>query len=427
MQERLRSTRTDMRDMLGREKAVSVEEARQLLGTHLPAKKLLPRRIPIEQSYGRVLAEHVYSPEDLPAFSRSTVDGFAVNSSDTFGATEGMPGYLTVSREILMGERPDFALVRGRAAKIATGGMLPEGADAVVMLEHVQYADKDLIEVLKPAAPGGNVISAGEDVRKDELILTRGSALRPQDVAALAGAGITSVAVYEKPTVSIISTGDEIVPAGSPVEAGKVREMNAYTLSGLILSHGGVPLRKGIVRDVYEEIRDALGAALSESDMVLISGGSSVGTKDMTADIIGSFGQPGVLFHGVALKPGKPTIGAVVGGVPVFGLPGHPAAVAVCFEVFILDVLRGLTGREGKEPSARRIVSALLAKNISSDGGREEHVRVSLREEGGELWAVPVLGKSGLIRTLVKAEGTIVIPSHVRGIEAGEKVDVLLF
>jgi molybdopterin molybdotransferase len=235
------------------------------------------------------------------------------------------------------------------------------------------------------------------------------------------------VAVYEKPRVSIISTGDEIIPAGSPAEAGKVREMNAYTLSGLILAQGGIPLRKGIVRDVYEEIRDALGEALRESDMVLISGGSSVGTKDMTADIIGSFGPPGVLFHGVALKPGKPTIGAIVGGVPVFGLPGHPAAVAVCFEVFILDVLRVLTGREGTGSSARRTVSALLAKNVSSDGGREEHVRVSLKEEGGELWAIPVLGKSGLIRTLVKAEGTIVIPSHVRGIEKGEKVDVLLF
>ena len=416
-----------MRDMLGREKAVSVEDARQLLGTHLPAKELISLRIPIEQSFGRVLSEQISSPEDLPAFSRSTVDGFAVNSSDTFGATEGMPGYLTVSREILMGERPDFTLTRGRAAKIATGGMLPGGADAVVMLEHVQYADKDLIEVLRPAAPGENVISAGEDIRKDELILSRGTMLRPQDVAALAGAGITSVAVYEKPRVSIISTGDEIIPAGSPAEAGKVREMNAYTLSGLILAQGGIPLRKGIVRDVYEEIRDALGEALRESDMVLISGGSSVGTKDMTAEIIGSFGPPGVLFHGVALKPGKPTIGAIVGGVPVFGLPGHPAAVAVCFEVFILDVLRVLTGREGTGSSARRTVSALLAKNVSSDGGREEHVRVSLKEEGGELWAVPVLGKSGLIRTLVKAEGTIVIPSHVRGIEKGERVNVLLF
>jgi molybdopterin molybdotransferase len=416
-----------MRDMLGREKAVSVEDARQLLGTHLPAKELISLRIPIEQSFGRVLSEQISSPEDLPAFSRSTVDGFAVNSSDTFGATEGMPGYLTVSQEILMGERPDFTLTRGRAAKIATGGMLPGGADAVVMLEHVQYADKDLIEVLRPAAPGENVISAGEDIRKDELILSRGTMLRPQDVAALAGAGITSVAVYEKPRVSIISTGDEIIPAGSPAEAGKVREMNAYTLSGLILAQGGIPLRKGIVRDVYEEIRDALGEALRDSDMVLISGGSSVGTKDMTAEIIGSFGPPGVLFHGVALKPGKPTIGAIVGGVPVFGLPGHPAAVAVCFEVFILDVLRVLTGREGTGSSARRTVSALLAKNVSSDGGREEHVRVSLKEEGGELWAVPVLGKSGLIRTLVKAEGTIVIPSHVRGIEKGERVNVLLF
>lgn len=413
--------------MLGREEAVSVEEAQGRLAKHLSIKEPRPTKVPIDEAYGRVLFENIFSPEDMPAFSRSTVDGYAVNSADTFGSSEGVPVYLVVDQEILMGEKPVFALKKGRAAKIATGGMLPEGADAAVMLENAQHADRDLIEVLKAVAPRENVISAGEDIKKDELIMRKGSPLRPQDVAALAGVGITSVMVYEKPRVSIISTGDEIVPADSPLLPGQVRDINSFTLAGLIPEYGGIPVRKGIVGDTYEGIREAVQEALLDSDMVLITGGSSVGAKDMTSKIIDGLGSPGVLFHGVALKPGKPTIGAVVNGVPVFGLPGHPAAVAVCFEVFVISVLRVLTGQREKAYREQRKVGATMTKNISSPVGRVEHVRVALEERDGELWAVPVLGKSGLIRTLVKAHGTVIIPSRVRGIEEGEKVEVYLF
>ncbi|MGD1075118.1 MAG: gephyrin-like molybdotransferase Glp [Thermodesulfovibrionales bacterium] len=415
-----------MRDMLGREDVISIAEAQGRMATHVIITEPVAMSTSIDLAYNRVLSEDIYSPEDMPAFSRSTVDGFAVNAADTFGATEGIPSYLTISHEILMGEEPAFQLMKGTAAKIATGGMLPSGADAVAMLEHVQYLDTGLIEVFKPVAPGENVISASEDVKKDELILKKGNTLRPQDIAALAGIGITSVQVYRKPTISIIVTGDEIVPAESGLKFGQVRDMNSYSLAGFLMEHGAIPVKRGICKDTYEEIRDVVQRSLGDSDMVLITGGSSVGTKDMTAEIINSFGPPGVLFHGVALKPGKPTIGAVVDGVPVFGLPGHPAAVVVCFEVFILPVLRVLTGRQGKDNRDQRTIKARITKNISSSQGREDHIRVALQESDGEVWAEPVLGKSGLIRTLVRADGTIVIPAQIGGIEEGETVDVKL-
>jgi molybdopterin molybdotransferase len=416
-----------MRDMLGREDVISIAEARGRMASHLAVKEPLSVSVAIDCAYDRVLAEDIQSPEDMPGFARSTVDGFAVNSGDTFGATEGIPAYLTIIQEILMGEEPAFQLEKHTVAKIATGGMLPAGADAVIMLEHSQYLNAGLIEVFKPAAPGENVISASEDVQKGELLVKKGSVLRPQDIAALAGIGVTAVRVYEKPNVSIIVTGDEIVPAESGRQPGQVRDMNSYSLAGFLTEHGGMPVKKGLFKDVYEEIRDVVQRALRDSDMVLITGGSSVGTKDMTAEIINSLGSPGVLFHGVALKPGKPTIGAIVDGVPVFGLPGHPAAVVVCFEIFLLPILRILAGRQEKETRDQRTIKARLARNLSSSLGREEHIRVALEEKDGEVWAEPVLGKSGLIRTLVKADGSIVIPAQIRGIEKGETVEVKVY
>ena len=416
-----------MRDMLGREDSISVGEAQGRMAEHFTFKEPAPVLVPIENSYRRVLACDIYSSEDLPSFRRSTVDGFAVAAADTFGATETLPAYLNVTHEVFMGAKPEFSVKKGAAAKIPTGGMLPEGSDAAVMLEHVQSAHEGLIEVLKPVAPGENIIAAGEDVRKGDLILKKGHRLRPQDVAALAGIGMTEVTVHEKPNISIISTGDEIVPAGSSLLPGQVRDINSYNLAGLILENGGIPLRKGIFRDVYANIRDALEESLKESLIAIITGGSSVGALDMTAKVIDSLGSPGVIFHGVTLKPGKPTIGGVVNGVPVFGLPGHPAAVTVCFDLFIKPVLKMLTGISEKGCLTQRTVKARMARNVSSGAGREEHVRVALEERDGELWAEPVLGKSGLIRTLVMADGTVMVPSQARGIEEGETVEVVLF
>lgn len=417
-----------MKDMLGREELISVEDALKLLFQHSPFKRAKENNLPIEESYGMIISRDIISPEDLPAFNRSTVDGFAVKSTDTFGATESLPSYLSIKAEILMGEEPEFKLKKGEVAKIATGGMLPEGTDSVVMFEHTQQVDDKMIEVVKPVAPGENVIKAGEDAKKDECVLKSGHRLRPQDIGALAGLGITDVWVYKKPRVSIISTGDEIVPADKPITPGQVRDINSYNLAGLILNAGGIPVKRGIFSDKYDIIRDIVEKSLKNSDMVLITGGSSVGTKDMTARVINDMGKPGVLFHGVSLKPGKPLIGGIVTDIPVFGLPGHPAAVNVCFEIFVKPVLENLSGlNEDRLDKEKRTVMARIAKNISSSPGREEHIGVALEKRNGEIWAVPILGKSGLITTLIKADGTAVIPLRKLGVQEGEIVEVRLF
>ncbi|MBI5639721.1 MAG: molybdopterin molybdotransferase MoeA [Nitrospirae bacterium] len=414
--------------MLGRQQAIAAETALKMLLDGLPVKLPRLKTLPVEEAPGRICAAEVVSIEDLPAFSRSTVDGYAVKAADTFGATETMPAYLNISKEVFMGEYPSFILKKGDASKIPTGGMLPEGADAVVMFEYVQSVDEQVIEVLRPVAPGENVIQAGEDVKKGERIIYRGQRMRPQDIGACAGIGVTEIRVYERPAVAIISTGDEIVPAGTCPDKGQVRDINSYVLAGMIAASGCEPRRRGIFRDDYGVIRSVIESSLEDSDAIILSGGTSVGTKDMIARIIDDMGSPGVLFHGVSLKPGKPMIGGIIRGIPVFGLPGHPAAVSVCFEIFIEPVLKKLTGLVEKFPwQGRTIVKARLSRNISSSQGREEHVRVMLEERADGLWAVPVLGKSGLITTLVKADGTIVIPLNINGIEQGEMVDVRLF
>jgi molybdopterin molybdotransferase len=417
-----------MKDMLGRDELLTAENAKELLLKSVSFKPLPETETEINNALSRILSRDIISPEDLPNFSRSTMDGYAVSSSDTFGATEGMPAYLNVIGEVLMGELPAFEVRKGEAVKIATGGMLPKGADAVVMFEHVHIVNEKLIEVSKPVAPGENVIQAGEDCGKGEIILNKGHRIRPQDMGVLAGIGITKIWVYEKPKVAIIATGDEIVPPSSSLLPGQVRDINSYSLVGLVETHGGIAIRKGIIKDVYEALRKTVEASLKEADITVITGGSSVGTKDMTSKVINALGEPGVLFHGVSIKPGKPAIGGIVKGKPVFGLPGHPAAVIVCFELFIKPVLRILSGETEKfQHELKKTVKAKLSKNISSSTGRKDYIRVLLEKKDGILWATPILGKSGLITTLVKADGTIVIPLNKTGLEQGTEVEVELF
>jgi molybdopterin molybdotransferase len=417
-----------MKDMLGRGNVITAGEALGRLLEKLSRKAPREKKVSIEEALGMVCSADVTAPEDLPAFARSTVDGFAVRAADTFGATETMPAYLNIDGEIFMGERAGSVLSKGTGVKIPTGGMLPEGADAVVMYEHVQAVDENMIEVLRPVVPAENVIQAGEDVRRGNSVLHKGRRLRPQDIGACAGLGIAEITVYERPVAAIISTGDEIVPVrGKPAE-GQVRDINSFVLSGMVANSGALALRKGIFRDDYETIRSVIEASAKDADAILVSGGTSVGTRDMVARIIDDIGTPGVLFHGVSLKPGKPMIGGVIGDVPVFGLPGHPAAVGICFNIFIAPVLDLLSGLAERSPKYRLCaVQARLSRNISSSQGREEHVRVALEEREDGLWAVPVLGKSGLITTLVKADGTFVVPLNVNGIEQGETVEVRLF
>ncbi len=417
-----------MKDMLGRDSVMSAERAIDLLLLNLGDKKTEVRVINLVESLGMVSAEDVAAAEDLPPFARSTVDGYAVRAEDTFGASETTPAYLSLSEEVHMGLPAGFLLSEDAAGKIPTGGMLPAGSDAVVMFEHVQIIDSRMIEVMKAVAPGENVIQAGEDLRQAEIVISRGSRIRPAEIGAAAGIGITDLKVFDKPVVAIMSTGDEIIPAEQTPSPGQIRDINSYLIAGMVAKAGGEPVRKGIFRDDYSLLRDAVEAAMENSDVIAVSGGTSVGTKDMMARIIEDIGNPGILFHGVSLKPGKPVIGGIMSGIPIFGLPGHPAAVSVCMDIFVRPVLNALCGLQGRTSDKfRGVVHARLSRNVFSGQGREEHIRAVLEQRDDGLWAVPQLGKSGLIRTLVHADGTFVIPLHLNGIEKGETVEIRLF
>jgi len=426
-----------IKDMLGRSGVVSREDALRVLDGQLVVPELPSEDCSLSSALGRILAHDVVAPFDQPAFDRSTMDGFAVRSGDTFGAAESRPALLSVAGDIPMGVMPSSGIGKGACMKIATGGALPEGADAVVMFEQTQRVDDRSIEVVKAVAPGENVSATGEDMRRGEAVFRAGHVIRPQDMAALAGMGMTRVPVIAKPRVAIISTGNEIVPADTVPGPGQIRDSNSYNLEGLIALAGGVAVRKGILPDDYHRLRAALTDAMKDCRIILFTGGSSVGTADFTARVINDLGPPGVLVHGVSIKPGKPLIIGLVrdagdrASIPVFGLPGHQAAVSICFEVFVKPVLARFTGEVPNPVLAglpvQRTVTAKLSRSIASSPGREDHVRVTLEKREDGLWARPVFGASGLISTLVKAVGTVVVPVNTIGIEAGDEVEVRLF
>lgn len=403
-------------------KYLSLNESIKTLLDHIEFACLPYEIIPIETAYNRITYESIYAPENLPGFRRSTVDGFAVRSQDTFGAKETMPAYLSVKGYIPMGVLPDFSLGPGEAAEIGTGGMLPEGADAVIMLEHVNIISSDLIEILRPIGPGENVIFEDEDIKKGELVIPKGHKLRPQDIGGLASLGFSQIKVVKKPLVAIILTGDEIIPHTEKATPGKVRDINSFVLAGLIEEAGGVPIKMGIVKDNYKEIKTLVDKAYKSADIILITGGTSAGIKDMTAQIINELGKPGIIFHGVSIKPGKPIIAGVCNKKPVFGLPGHPVAVYICFELFVKPTIHKMLGITDKNYKTK--VKAKLAKSISSQPGRTDFIRVYLEEKDGEIWATPLLSKSGLIMTLIKAKGILCIPEDLLGFEKEETVEV---
>lgn len=407
-------------------KALTIPEARAALACQLAG--LRTEKVPLLESLGRRLALEVRAAEEVPGFDRSTMDGYAVRARDTFGASEGLPSYVDVCGEVLMGRQPAGEVGAGQAFRIATGGMLPPGADAVVMVEYTEELDAKTIGVTRPVAPGENVVRRGEDVGAGEVVLAAGHRIRPQDLGLLAAVGVTGVEVVLPIRVGIVSTGDELVNPAEVPGPGQVRDINSYALFGAVAESGGVPRLYGIVRDDFKCLKDTLEQALEENEMVLLSGGSSVGTRDIAFKVIESLGEPGVLFHGISVKPGKPTVGAVVGNKPVFGLPGHPASAMVVFELLVAPLLR--TGGYPTGPAARLFefpIRAVINRNLRSAAGREDFIRVKLRVREGQLTADPVLGKSGLISTMVKADGLARIPSGKEGVEAGEVVEVKLF
>ena len=374
---------------------------------------------------GRITADNIRSPEDLPAFKRSTMDGYSVRSRDTFGASEGLPAYLEVIGEVRMGEAADFRLAMGQAAKAYTGGMLARDADAVVMVERTQMLDATAIEVLRAVAPGENVVQVGEDVRTGDTILEKGSIVRPQDIGGLLAQGVTSITVSRKPKVGIISTGDELVLPDAQVGPGQIRDINTYTISALVEQCGGEPIALALAPDELEEQRIAALNGLPFCDALVFSAGSSVSSRDLTAEVIDSLGEPGVIAHGISIKPGKPTVMGIVDGKPVFGLPGNPVSAMVVFDLLVRPAIFHLSGC-ANIPSPPTI-QATLDRDIPSVAGREDYIPVSLDHTGECARATPIFGKSNLIYTLIRSEGIVKVPLDKTGVYAGETVDVRLY
>lgn len=382
-------------------------------------------RVQTINALGRVTTAPICSPIPLPQFPRSTVDGYAVRAADTFGASESLPAYLRVIGEVHMGSSPGFDLSPGEAGLIHTGGMLPDSCNAVVMLEYTQTVGADTVEILRPVAVGENTIKAGEDVHIGEEVIPSGRRIRPAEIGGLAAMGIIELEVARKPLVGLISTGDEVIAPEENPTLGQVRDTNSYTLSALIDHVGGVARRYGIFPDQADVLQAVAARALDECDVVVITAGSSASARDLTSRVINSLGSPGVLVHGVAIKPGKPTILAICNGKVVIGLPGNPVSALVIAGFFLVPVVESLLGLSNIGSHTRLL--ARLNTNVPSIAGREDWV--AGRYDAGAAGTVvdPIFSKSNLIFSLVRANCMIRVPADATGLSAGDMVEVQLF
>jgi molybdopterin molybdotransferase len=381
-------------------------------------------QVPLPEAVGRILAEDMVADEDLPDFPRTIVDGYAVQGASTFGASEGNPAYLTIKGNIAMGQSPEFEIAPGEAARIATGGMVPRGADSVVMIENTAAIDDTTIEVYRSVAPGQNMIAIGEDIQKHAKVLSKGQTIRPQEAGLLAALGRQQIPVFRKPVVGVISTGDEITPISETPQMGQIRDINTYTLAGLIHEAGAVAVPYGIVRDDFDMLFQKCQLALNHCHMVLISGGSSVGTRDFTVDVLSALQDASILVHGISISPGKPTILAKVKDKSFWGMPGHVVSAMIVFSQVVRPFIAHLGGQSDMEGDVLRL-PAKLSRNVASKQGRVDFLRVRLRREGNQLWADPVLGKSGLISTMVNANGLVQIDINTEGLNKGDEVEVI--
>ncbi len=412
------------------------DEAREKLLAHLSPPTIDSVSMDVSSALNHVTAVDVFAPHPLPDFQRTTVDGYAVRAKDTFGATDSLPAYLHLIGEVPMGDSPTFEIGAGQCALIHTGGMLPKGADAAVMIEYTQQINNvgagssrpdSEIEIFKSVADGENVIRIGEDVAQGQLVIPKGTVIRPAEVGGLMALGFTSVAVMKKPVVGLISTGDEVIEPSQTPRPGQVRDINSYTLGALVEKSGGVAKRYGIIADQFSALKEAAAQALSECDVVIITAGSSASTRDMTADVIRQLGEPGVLVHGINTRPGKPTILGVCNGKAVIGLPGNPVSALVNGYLFVVPVIEKLLGAL---PKPKASVQATLTVNLPSQAGREDWWPVKLVANRQlsivNYNAEPIFGKSNLIFTLAAADGLLKIHADATGLSAGESVEVIL-
>ena len=399
-------------------------EALILLLSNLDANPV-PEVTRTKLALGRITNQPVLAPHPLPEFRRSTVDGYAVRAADTYGAGESLPAYLNKIGEVHMGKSTDLVLAPTECALIHTGGMLPDGADAVVMVEYTQSSRTSEIEIFRAVAVAENLINVGEDVKQDEEVIPAGRRIRAAEIGGLMALGFTQVTVARKPRVGILSSGDEVIhPNGQPLP-GQVRDINSYTLAAVVEQVGGEAVHYGIIPDKHQAVLDTAKKAHSECDVVVITAGSSVSVRDLTATVIDELGQPGVLVHGVNIRPGKPTILGVCDGKPVIGLPGNPVSALVNVEMFVAPVVKTLLGEKMNLPKPS--VIAKLMVNLASESGREEWVPVRLSPDKKGWEADPIFGKSNLIFTLARADGLVRIDPDATGLSAGENVEVVLF
>lgn len=401
-------------------KVISVENTYKMLEEEFQYN-INSEIIHISSALGRIVYEDIVSHENVPSFRRSTVDGYAVKAKDVAGASETMPAMMEIKGEVVMGKEPKGSIqLPGEAIYIPTGGMIPEGADSMVMIEHTEKLDDTTLLVNKSSAYGDHVIDIGEDIKQGEIVVKKGAKLRPYEIGALSSIGITNVKVVKKPKVAIISTGDEVISPECNPNPGQVRNINSSLLHSLILENGGQPIDYGVIKDDFELLKDTVHKALEECEVLLVSGGSSVGKKDETINVINSFSNSKLLVHGISIKPGKPTIIARVDEKPIFGLPGHPLSCALIYKVIVKHYIDSLlqidnTGEYG--------ISVDFGLNYHSAKGREEYLPVQLiKKEKNRLIAMPVFGKSGLITGFSKAWGIVKIEKNVEGLAEGEKV-----
>lgn len=404
-------------------KAWDVKKAQEMLMDKFKDFELKAEEIKIEESLNRILSNDIVSQIDVPHFRRSTVDGYAVITRDTYGASETMPVFLQVIDKVEMGKEIETSLTSDKAIYVPTGGMVPDGADSVVMVEYVESFDGENIGVYKTNAPKENIIDKGDDIKRGSIVLNKGMKIRPQDIGVLSSLGLERVKVFKRPRVTIISTGDEIVPPDMEAKPGQIKDINTYTISAMVKNCGGEVVHKQVVKDSFEELKRIMEASLNKSDMLILSGGSSVGEKDISAKVINDLGEPGVFVHGIAIKPGKPTILAKVKNKPVFGLPGQPASAMIVFKVFVEYFIRNLLFLDNED----YFIYGKSAVNIHSAQGKETYQMVTLHKDNDEYIASPVYGKSGMITLMSRAKGYIKIDTNKEGIKQGEEVKVYLF
>lgn len=402
---------------------VTVEEARKILDESFKFAPQ-PEWVRLSEATGRISFSDVVSGVNVPGFKKSTVDGYALRSRDTLGASESIPAILEYRGEVIMGRAPKAGCIfQGECIYIPTGGMLPEGADSVVMIEYTDRLDENTILVNRPSAPLENVINENDDIQAGEVIINRGSRLRPYEIGVLSSTGHTEVEVVKRLRVGIISTGDEIVSPEETPMPGQVRDINTYLLNSLVVENGGEGVIYGVSRDTFEDLRSKAGRALRECDMVLISGGSSVGKKDQTLEVMKSLGNSDVLIHGLAIKPGKPTVIGKAGEKIIFGLPGHPLACAVVFKSLVKHYMDRVTGENNMEYP----IPCSFSLNYHKAKGREEYLPVKIENINGRMTATPIFAQSAIISAFSRAWGFVKIDRNLEGLREGDSVLVYRF